>query len=113
MPWVYYPVTKRGFLDRKAIFKLAYGTLKLQIGTLDEITPLEMMWLLESHYEQQEEELELLNHTIKTAMASINSRKNLKLFDKKEKQTQETKTIKKFDSKEDKLKALEELKELF
>lgn len=108
MQWEYCPVKSNGFLDRKAIFKIAHGTLKLPFGTLEEISPLEIMWLLESHYEQQEENLELLNHTIKTAIASVNSRKNLKLFEKKEKQK-----TKRYNTKEEKLKELEELEKLF
>lgn len=76
------------------------------------------MWLLEAHYEQQEEELELLNHTIKTAIASINSKKNLKLFNKNKKATTNSeaknkKGPKRFNTKEEKLKELEELKKLF
>lgn len=76
------------------------------------------MWLLEAHYEQQEEELELLNHTIKTAIASINSKKNLKLFNKNKKATTNSeaknkKEPKRFNTKEEKLKELEELKKLF
>lgn len=75
-----YPVNKDGFIDEAEVFKLAYSTLKLPLGTLDDLAPYELLWLLESHFAIEREWFEILSHTIKTSIYSANTGKQVKLF---------------------------------
>lgn len=114
MQWVeqLYPATKEGFIDEKQVYQLAYITLSLPLGALDDITPYQLSWLLEGHYTKEREWFELLNHTITISVASANSGKKIPLFaEAKNEPKQQVK--KKFNDVEEKQRELDALKELF
>lgn len=90
---------------------MIYGTLGLPYGSMEEISPLELVWMLEGMYEKQREDMELWSHVIKVSIASANSGKNIKLFKPIEKQGKQT--TKQFSSKEQKLSEFQSLLEQF
>lgn len=83
MLWValLHPVTKEGFISEEEVFKIAYGTLRLPFGSLDDLTPLELYWLAENKEEKDKFNYEMLSHVMKIAFISANSGKNIPLFE--------------------------------
>lgn len=82
MPWVAlpHPVNKEGFISEEDVFKIAYGTLNLPFGSLDELTPLELYWLAENKEEKDKFNYEMLSYAMKVAFVSANSGKDIPLF---------------------------------
>lgn len=83
MQWValLHPVNKEGFISEEEVFKIAYGTLKLPFGSLDDLTPLELYWLAENKEEKDKFKYEMLSYAMKIAYVSANSGKNIPLFE--------------------------------
>lgn len=59
---------------------MAYGLLGLPFGALDDLTPLELYWLLESKHSADREFYEMTSYAMKIAFVSANSGKNIPLF---------------------------------
>lgn len=79
-----HPVNKQGYIDEEEVFKIAYGTLRLPLGSLDELTPLELYWLAENKEEKDKFNYEMLSYAMRVAFVSANSGKNIPLFEKEE-----------------------------
>lgn len=100
------PVDKQGFINEKEIYQLAYVTLKLPLNSLDDITPLELFWLIEGDNNEKRQYYEMISHSMKIAYASVQSGKNIPLF---EKEVKKVKSI----TREEKKKGLSYLQEKF
>ena len=77
-----YPVDKNGFIDEKKVFQVAIGTLKLPLSYLDELSPIEIGWLLENHIEQQMEHYEFIASCVSFGYISAKKGKKVKMFKK-------------------------------
>lgn len=88
------------------LYKIAYVTLKLPLGSLDDLVAEEIEWLLEGKNEADKEHYEMVSYAFKVAYASVHSGKDIPLFDKEEKEPKEVPTAKK---REEDLQKLEEI----
>ena len=75
------PRNEDGFIDYKGIFKIIYTDLKQPYGTLDDLTVQEVSWLIEGHLEYKKDNYEMVSYAMKTAMASVMSGKDIRLFE--------------------------------
>lgn len=75
--------TKEGYLDYFELSKIAYNTLKLPYGALEDMVLDELLILYRGSLEVQKEEMEMLYHVVRTGVASGFSGKDIKLFDEK------------------------------
>lgn len=81
-----FPINEQGFIDEKKIFQIVIGKLKLPLSYLDELAPIEIGWLLESHIEEQMEYYEHISSAVMFGYASAQKGKKLPMFKKHEKQ---------------------------
>lgn len=77
-----YPVNENGFIDEKKVFQVVVGTLKLPLNYLDELTAIEIGWLLENHIEQQMEHYEFIASAVSFGYISAKKGKKVKMFKK-------------------------------
>ena len=66
------------------MFQIAYGTLKLSFGSLENLTPDELSWLLENHKEEQKAHYEWIAYAFRAGYVSAHNGKKIKLFEEKE-----------------------------
>lgn len=69
------PKNKNGFIDEGELWKLAYGKLQLPLGSLDDLSPLQLVWITEGHFEAEREQYEINIYSIFYAMRYANSDK--------------------------------------
>lgn len=60
---------------------MAYGLLELPFGSLDELTPMELFWLLDAKHEKDKEFYEMTSYAMKVAFVSANTGKHIPLFE--------------------------------
>ena len=78
------PRNEHGFLDEKKIFQIVVGSLKLPISYLDELTPMEIGWLLEQDIEDKMQHYELISSCVQFGYVNAKSKKQKKMFKKRE-----------------------------
>jgi uncharacterized membrane protein len=86
------PKNSDGFIDEGELWSLAYGKLKLPLGSLDDLSPTELIWISNGHYEAEREYFELLSFTLfySARMANSNRREFKNPFAR---ETEKVKTI--------------------
>jgi hypothetical protein len=80
-----YPLNDRGEIDEKEIFKLVIGTLKCPLSYLDELTPIEIYWLVENHLENEEHKYEMISNSVWFGTHGDKKGKKQQMFPKKKK----------------------------
>lgn len=101
------PINNQGFIDYQGVFKAIHGTLNKPIGTLDVLTVQEVSWLIEQSESEKKDYYEMVSYSVKNAIASVLSGKDMKMFeDNVEKEE-------KLFTKEDRVKELNELSRIF
>ena len=66
------------------MFQIAYGTLKLPLDSLENLTPNELSWLLEGHTEEQKSHYEWIAYAFRAGYVSAHNGKKIRLFEEKE-----------------------------
>ncbi|MGB3160393.1 MAG: hypothetical protein WBA84_04005 [Carnobacterium sp.] len=102
-----FPVNKQGFIDEKMLYKIVYVTLKLPLGSLDDLIAEEIEWLLQGYQEEQKQFYEMLAYSFRAGYISANNGKPIQLFEDGSKKNESKKITK--SQKENELEALKNL----
>lgn len=101
------PTNNQGLIDYQGVFKVIHGTLNQPIGSLDVLTVQEVSWLIEQSEMEKKDYYEMVSYSIKNAMVSVMSGKDMKLFEEESKEETESFT------EEDRENELNEIRRIF